>query len=83
VVPGLKRALPARRAALAGGLAGLAVVAPRLAVLAGLLLSIWWVARRDDAVGTWGVFYILLLLILAVLTLLLTGLALLHRLASG
>lgn len=83
MVPGLNRARLARRAALAGVLAGLAAVAPRVGVVAALLLSIWWVARRDDAVGTWGVFYILLLLILGVLTLLLASLALVHRLAGG
>lgn len=87
MVPGLTGRPFARRLALATALAvalaGLAVVAPRLALLAALLLSIGWVARRDDGVGTWGVLYVVLLMILAVLTLLIAGLALIHRLLGG
>lgn len=87
MVSGLNRSARARRwlapAAAAACLAALAFVAPRLALLGGVLLSIWWVARRDDGVGTWGVLYVLLLMISAVLALLVAGLALIHRLLGG
>ncbi len=83
MVPRLIRTPAARRIALATAFAALAIGAPRLALLATLLLSIWWVGRRDDGLGTWGVFYVLLLLIVGVLTLLVAGLALIHRLLGG
>lgn len=71
------------RVAGAAALAALTVVAPRLALLFAIPASIYWVGRRDDGVGTWGVLYVVLLLILVVLTLLIAGLALIHRLVSG
>ncbi|MDF2605629.1 hypothetical protein [Sphingomonas sp.] len=83
------RLIPGRRArrfapAIAAlAVAALAPVAPRIALLGAVLLSIWWVARRDNHVGTWGVLYVLLLMIVAVLTLLVTALTLLHRLHGG
>lgn len=82
LIPGrrARRFVPAI-AALA--VAALAPVAPRIALLGAVLLSIWWVARRDNHVGTWGVLYVLLLMIVAVLTLLVTALTLLHRLHGG
>jgi hypothetical protein len=86
VVSGLIPGRRARRfapAIAALAVAALAPVAPRIALLGALLLSIWWVARRDNHVGTWGVLYVLLLMIVAVLTLLVTALTLLHRLHGG
>lgn len=70
----------ARRIGAAAALAVLAWWAPRAALLAALALSIWWVMRRDDDAGTWGVFYVVFLIILGILTMLVAGLALLHRL---
>lgn len=61
----------------------LAIVAPRLAVVTAFALSVVWVCRRDNDAGTWGVFYVLFLLILAVLTLLVVALALIHGATSG
>ena len=77
--------IPGRRARRFAPLAvaALAPVAPRIALVGAVLLSIWWVARRDNHVGTWGVLYVLLLMIVAVLTLLVTALTLLHRLHGG
>jgi hypothetical protein len=86
VVSGLIPGRRARRfapAIAALAVAALAPVAPRIALLGAVLLSIWWVARRDNHVGTWGVLYVLLLMIVAVLTLLVTALTLLHRLHGG
>ncbi|WP_085809318.1 hypothetical protein [Sphingomonas sp. TZW2008] len=82
MVAGLTGAAAARVAS-AAALAALAIVAPRLALLVAILASIYWVGRRDDDVGTWGVLYVVLLLILGVLTLLIAGLALIHRLVGG
>jgi hypothetical protein len=86
VVSGLTRSARVRRfapAIAALAVAALAPVAPRIALVGAVLLSIWWVARRDNHVGTWGVLYVLLLMIVAVLTLLVTALTLLHRLHGG
>ncbi|RSV18609.1 hypothetical protein CA236_08455 [Sphingomonas sp. ABOLG] len=82
LIPG-RRARRFAPAIAALAVAALAPVAPRIALLGALLLSIWWVARRDNHVGTWGVLYVLLLMIVAVLTLLVTALTLLHRLHGG
>ena len=76
LIPG-RRARRFARAIAALAVAALAPVAPRIALLGAVLLSIWWVARRDNHVGTWGVLYVLLLMIVAVLTLLVTALTLL------
>jgi len=57
VVSGLIPGRRARRfapAIAALAVAALAPVAPRIALLGAVLLSIWWVARRDNHVGTWG-----------------------------
>lgn len=83
MVPSVTYAPALRWSALAMALFALALVAPRLALLAALLVSIVWIGRRDDGAGTWGVLYVLLLLIVAVLALLVTGLALIHRLVSA
>ena len=73
----------ARRIGAAAALAILAWCSPRAALLAALALSIWWVMRRDNGVGTWGVFYVVFLIILGILTMLVTGLALIHQLLGG
>jgi hypothetical protein len=73
----------ARRIGAAAALAVLAWWAPRAALLAALALSIWWVMRRDDDAGTWGVFYVVFLIILGILTMLVAGLALVHHLLGG
>lgn len=73
----------ARRIGAAAALAVLAWWAPRAALLAALALSIWWVMRRDDDAGTWGVFYVVFLIILGILTMLVAGLALVHQLLGG
>lgn len=82
MVPGLNPPA-AHRIAGSALLAALAIVAPRLAVVTAFALSIVWVARRDNDAGTWGEFYVLFPLILAVLMLLVVALALIHRAASG
>ncbi|WBH15802.1 hypothetical protein [Sphingomonas radiodurans] len=82
MVAGLKPPTVARIAPVAA-LVALAFVAPRLALLAALLASVYWIARRDDDVGTWGVLYVVLLLILGILTSLVAGLAFLHRLLGA
>ena len=82
MVPGLNHRA-AHRIALSALLAALAIVAPRLAVMTAFALSVVWVAGRDNDAGTWGVSYAVFLLILAVLTVLIFALALIHRAASG
>lgn len=73
----------ARRIGAAAALGVVALWAPRAALLAALALSIWWVMRRDDDAGTWGVFYVVFLIILGILTMLVAGLALVHHLLGG
>lgn len=83
MVAGVGRATVVRIGTAVATLAATATVAPRIALALSLLLSIAWVMRRDDRLGTWGVLYVLLLMILAVLTLLVGGLAFIHAAASG
>ena len=72
-----------RVAVTAAALAALATWAPRLALGLAVLLSVAWVARHDDRLGTWGALYVLALVILAVLTLLVAGLAFIHAAVGG
>jgi hypothetical protein len=70
-------------AVLLAGIAMIALFSPRLAVL---LFVAWTVAaamHHDGDTGTWSTLYVVFLIILAILTFLLVGLGLVHRLISG
>ena len=72
-----------RVAVAAATVAALATWSPRLALGLAILLSVIWVARHDDRLGTWGVLYVVTLVILAILTLLVAGLAFIHAAIGG
>jgi hypothetical protein len=82
----LKRLVRSASPLLAGLLAGIALIAVVSSRLAVLLFVAWTVAvavRYDGDTGTWSTLYVVFLIILAILTFLLAGLGLLHRLISG
>ncbi|UVO51457.1 hypothetical protein M0208_13440 [Sphingomonas sp. SUN019] len=82
----LKRLARSASPLLAGLLAGIAliaVVSPRLAVLLFVAWTVAVAVRHDGDTGTWSTLYVVFLIILAILVLLLAGLGLLHRLISG